>query len=62
MSNDKVVNVEVKNFKDRDCFRVSVYFDYINDNHHIDFHKDTPRHRVAQLFHEMSELILKGNS
>lgn len=65
MANNKIKRVELKRSKHRiltapDEIRISVYFDYEKDNHHIQFPDDIDRESIAALFHELAELILTG--
>ena len=40
-------------------WRISVYFDYDEDNHHIQFPQKADRKTVANLLFNLAELILK---
>jgi len=39
-------------------FRISIYFDYKNDNHHIQFLEGADRKTVGDLLHNLADSVL----
>lgn len=50
----------VQNPKDAETFRISIYFDYFKDNHHIQFKKGITRDELVRQLGNLIELIAEG--
>ena len=56
--NSKIV--EAKLIKCGNSLRLSIYFDYYKDNHHLQFAQDATRYDIVMALQDLADLIIKG--
>jgi len=49
---------ETKKKEDVDDFRISIFFDYDRDNHHIQFEKGMDRKEISRKLHDLADRVL----
>jgi len=67
---DKVIHIKCLKFdkhgaqteivEEIEEFRISIFFDYESDNHHIQFKKGISRKEIRLLFHNLADRLLGG--
>jgi hypothetical protein len=58
---DQVKEIELTD-QPNNMVRLSVFIDYYNDNHHIQFPKLSSRRHVAQMLRQLADRIRRGGN